>query len=120
MEKLIEKYTVFFGAAPTVCSQAPGRLEILGNHTDYNQGFVLSCAVEQVTKVALRPVDGKHCKFKDFRDNSIREFDLDNIDTAIPKDWCNYIKGVIRDTLKNYIWQKTKRSPMILPIIMEI
>lgn len=32
----------------------------------------------------------------------------------------NYIKGVIRDTLKNYIWQKTKRSPMILPIIMEI
>ena len=32
----------------------------------------------------------------------------------------NYIKGVIRDTLKNYIWQKTKRSPMILPIIREL
>ena len=32
----------------------------------------------------------------------------------------NYIKGVIKDTLKNYIWQKTKRSPMILPIIMEV
>lgn len=32
----------------------------------------------------------------------------------------NYIKGVIKDALKNYIWQKTKRSPMILPIIMEV
>ncbi len=32
----------------------------------------------------------------------------------------NYIKNVIKDTLKNYIWQKTKRSPMILPIIMEV
>ncbi|MBQ3567491.1 MAG: ribonuclease J [Anaerotignum sp.] len=32
----------------------------------------------------------------------------------------NYIKGVIKDTLKNFIWQKTKRSPMILPIIMDV
>lgn len=32
----------------------------------------------------------------------------------------NYIKGLIKDTLKNYIWQKTKRSPMILPIIMDV
>ena len=32
----------------------------------------------------------------------------------------NYIKTLIKDTLKNYIWQKTKRSPMILPIIMEV
>ena len=32
----------------------------------------------------------------------------------------NYIKGLIKDELKNYLWQKTKRSPMILPIIMEV
>lgn len=32
----------------------------------------------------------------------------------------NYIKGVIKDTLKNFLWQKTKRSPMILPIIMDV
>jgi ribonuclease J len=32
----------------------------------------------------------------------------------------SYIKGLIKDTLKNYLWQRTKRSPMILPIIMEV
>ncbi len=35
------------------------------------------------------------------------------------KDW-NYVKGVIRDSLKEYVWQTTKRSPMILPVIMEV
>ena len=33
---------------------------------------------------------------------------------------CSNIKNIIRDTLKNFLWQKTKRSPMILPIIMEV
>ena len=95
MEKLIRDFTEFYGVAPTVIARAPGRLEILGNHTDYNQGYVLSCAVAQNTRFALRPVDGKHCRIKDFRDGSVREFDLDNIATAVPKDWSTYVKGVI-------------------------
>ncbi len=100
METLIRDFTALYGAPPTVIARAPGRLEILGNHTDYNQGFVLSCAVEQDTRFALRPVEGKHCRIQDFRDGSSREFDLDNIATAIPKDWSNYIKGRIVDLRK--------------------
>ncbi len=103
MQTLIEKFEKFYGKKPTATAQAPGRLEILGNHTDYNQGFVLSCAVEQNTKFALAPVAGKHCRIKDFRDNSVREFDLGNIATAIPKDWSNYIKGVIVELEKRGI-----------------
>lgn len=94
MEKLISQFTAFYGAAPTALSRAPGRLEILGNHTDYNQGFVLSCAVGE-TRFALRPVPGKHCRVHDFRSDSTREFDLDNIEKAKPRDWSNYVKGVI-------------------------
>ena len=103
MEKLINDFTKFYGAAPPVAARAPGRLEILGNHTDYNQGFVLSCAVEQDTRFALRPVEGKHCRVKDFRDGSVREFDLDDIDKAIPRDWANYVKGVIVELRKRGI-----------------
>lgn len=103
MEKLINDFTKFYGAAPAVAARAPGRLEILGNHTDYNQGFVLSCAVEQDTRFALRPVEGKHCRVKDFRDGSVREFDLDDIDKAIPRDWANYVKGVIVELRKRGI-----------------
>lgn len=103
MKKLIDDFTKFYGAAPTVAARAPGRLEILGNHTDYNQGFVLSCAVEQDTRFALRPVEGKHCRVKDFRDGSVREFDLDDIDKAIPRDWANYVKGVIVELRKRGI-----------------
>ncbi len=44
---------------------------------------------------------------------------LDKCDTRHMSGWTN-IKNTIKDTLKNFLWQKTKRSPMILPIIMEI
>ena len=46
MQKLIEKFEKFYGKKPTAAAQAPGRLEILGNHTDYNQGFVLRRTVK--------------------------------------------------------------------------
>lgn len=41
----IEKYRTWYGRSPSVAAYAPGRVEILGNHTDYNEGFVLSAAI---------------------------------------------------------------------------
>lgn len=84
-----------YGQEPLVVSRAPGRLEILGNHTDYNEGFVLSAAVGQATEFALIPVEGRDCELRDFRDGSIKNFNLDEIDNPSPGDWSNYVKGVI-------------------------
>ena len=95
MAELIAKFESIFGAAPEVASQAPGRLEILGNHTDYNEGFVLSGAVTQNTRMLLRRRAGTACRVHDLRDGSCSEFDLNDIATAKPRDWGNYIKGVI-------------------------
>ncbi len=92
---LIESFTAHFGVKPTAYASAPGRLEILGNHTDYNEGLVLSAAVGQRTDVCLAPVAGKRCRLFDFRDNSVSEFDLDEIDTPVKGDWGNYVKGCI-------------------------
>ncbi len=44
---------------------------------------------------------------------------LDKCESKNISEW-SYMKGIIKDTLREYLWQKTKRSPMILPIIMEI
>ena len=41
-----------FGRPPEVIGRAPGRLEMLGGHTDYNEGFVAAIAIEQATAVA--------------------------------------------------------------------
>ena len=52
MPQKIDAFQQLFNRKASVISKAPGRLEILGNHTDYNDGVVLSCAVEQHTSFA--------------------------------------------------------------------
>jgi galactokinase len=100
---IIEKFIEAYGTKPVVLSRAPGRLEILGNHTDYNEGLTLSAAVKQATEFALCPVAGRTCTMRDFRDGSVIEFNLDEIAQPAPKDWTNYVKGVIVELRKRNI-----------------
>lgn len=94
----------FFNRRASVVSRAPGRLEILGNHTDYNQGIVLSCAVEQHTSFAVAPAeDKKLCRIKDYKYDSEAAFSLDALDNPVPGQWVNYLKGVFRELKKRGI-----------------
>ncbi len=92
---LTAQFAKRFGRNPEVLSRAPGRLEILGNHTDYNEGFVLSAAVGQATSVALAKAPGKVCTLHNPSIGADVSFDLDKIDTPVKGDWTNYIKGVL-------------------------
>ena len=47
-----------FGHAPTLLVRAPGRVNLIGEHTDYNDGFVLPCAIDRATTVAIGPARG--------------------------------------------------------------
>ena len=100
MKDFVEKFEKFYGKKPAAAAQAPGRLEILGNHTDYNEGFVLSCAVEQTTAFAAVPVAGTRCRLVDFRDNSEMSFDLADLDAPPAKDGSKYIKGMVIELMK--------------------
>ena len=82
-----------FGCDPAVCASAPGRLEVLGNHTDYNEGFVMSAAVGQTTNVAMSPVDGYICTIHE--KGADCTIDLRDIDTPVKGDWRNYVKGLL-------------------------
>ena len=103
MTKTIETFEHFFDRKPAVIAKAPGRLEILGNHTDYNDGVVLSCAVEQHTSFSAAPAkDKKLCRVKDFKYDSEASFSLDELDNPKAGEWVNYLKGVI--------WEMNKRD----------
>ncbi len=90
-----EAFQANFDTRPTVVTRAPGRLEILGNHTDYNQGTVLSVAVDRATFVAAGACAGTTCTVIDIANHTSRVFELDQLDHPTPGDWANYIKGLI-------------------------
>ena len=94
-QELIRLFTEHFGYSPAVFSRAPGRLEILGNHTDYNQGFVLSAAVGQATEMVMAKRDGRICRIVNPPLEGEFTIDLDDIDTPVKGDWTNYLKGVL-------------------------
>ena len=54
-DSVVAKFEKVFGAKPAVVAYAPGRIEVLGNHTDYNEGFVFSAAIDKGTFFAVSP-----------------------------------------------------------------
>jgi galactokinase len=90
-----EFFTRTFGSPPTHTVTAPGRLELLGNHTDYNQGLVLSLAIDRATALSVAPrLDGRIELVSTAFPGRVT-FPLDVIarDPACP--WANYPKGVL-------------------------
>ncbi len=95
LKKVQDGFLRQFGHLPTVVSRAPGRLEILGNHTDYNLGTVLSVAVDRAMYIASSPVEGRECQIVDLNVRSRRSFSLDALWPPLPRDWSNYLRGLI-------------------------
>ena len=54
-DKVVAKFEELYGAKPATVSYAPGRIEVLGNHTDYNEGYVFSAAIDKGTFFAVSP-----------------------------------------------------------------
>jgi galactokinase len=96
MREVQQLFQKAFGAPPSVVVEAPGRLELLGNHTDYNQGLVMALAVDKYIYVAATPrkdavVELVSSSFPESRD----KFFLDQIAKNPATPWANYTKGVL-------------------------
>ncbi len=99
-ESLFKKH---FGHGPAHSVQAPGRLELLGNHTDYNQGLVLSLAVDKFIHLAVGPRhDGKIELISTAFPNP-EIFWLDKISKNDAAPWADYSKGVLLQLRKRGI-----------------
>lgn len=90
-----ERFQSLYGKPPAWIASAPGRLEVLGNHTDYNQGLTLSCAVGQRCVAVLSPSStGQTRVASTAYDAPPRLIDLAGTQTT-PGDWSNYVRGLL-------------------------
>ena len=99
MEKvLLEKFESVFQKTPTDFYFAPGRINLIGEHTDYNGGHVFPAAITIGTYGAARKTSDKIVRLysENFSSLGIIEFTLNELDYDETHDWANYPKGIIR------------------------
>jgi galactokinase len=89
-----ERFEAHFGCAPEIATRAPGRVNIIGEHTDYNHGFVLPMAIDRETVLLARPRnDRKINAFAANMDRSVMA-DLDHRVRNADESWIDYVIGV--------------------------
>ena len=92
-DELIAKFEQMYGEKPQVVAYAPGRIEVLGNHTDYNDGFVFSAAIDKGTFFAVSPTADSSCELTACDLMETAKFDKSNVKPAQEMTWQNYVTG---------------------------
>ncbi len=93
LNRLIAEFTQRYGATPRLFS-APGRVNLIGEHTDYNDGFVLPMAIDRRTYVAIAPRHDRRVRVASSVLNDTIEFAIDEPNDLPERKWTKYIAGV--------------------------
>ncbi|MCX7590387.1 MAG: galactokinase [Kiritimatiellae bacterium] len=88
------RFLKHFGRLPVVASYAPGRIEVLGNHTDYNEGFVLSAAIDLGIFFVAAPATDGCCRVVAGDAMEEDQFNVSKIEAGTGRPWINYVRGV--------------------------
>jgi galactokinase len=102
-QRLLTVFDTTFGGAPTAIARAPGRVNLIGEHTDYNDGFVLPCAIDFGTLVAARARGDRQVRVLALdQGEALDEFSLDAPITPRGEDaaWANYVRGMVQALLQ--------------------
>src|SRR5512138_1400499 len=94
-------YQEKFGSAPVHIARAPGRVNLLGEHVDYNDGFVLPAAIDRATYIAFSPADANQTTLTAMDFDQEASFSAQTIasktqpdDSPLP-EWAYYPAGVM-------------------------
>ncbi len=93
-DQAVASFRDCYGAAPTVAAYAPGRVEVLGNHTDYNEGYVLSAAIDAGTFFLAGPSGTESCQLIAGDIMEQVAFPCRAPEATVESGWANYVKGV--------------------------
>src|SRR5262245_24311201 len=92
-QQVTQEFQKRFGTAPSAIVRAPGRVNLIGEHTDYNDGFVLPMAINRATYIALHPRDDEQVVAHSLDFNQTAQFSVSNFENE-QAGWSEYIKGV--------------------------
>ena len=99
--ELEQAFLEHFHGEPTHLVRAPGRVNLIGEHTDYNEGFVLPMAIDREVRITLRPRADRRVAVVSLDLNERGEFDLDSLERG--EGWLEYLKGVAHELqIANY------------------
>lgn len=98
MEQIKQNFQTIFQGTPKALYFAPGRVNLIGEHTDYNGGHVFPSAIHLGTYLAIRPRSDRKLRFysENFSGLGIIESSLDQLVYLTEDDWSNYPKGVLK------------------------
>ncbi len=85
-----------YGIHPRLIVRAPGRVNLIGEHTDYNDGFVCPIAIDRATYVAARPRDDDRVEVFAADLGEEDAFSLAQIERSVEHPWSNYVRGVVK------------------------
>jgi galactokinase len=90
------KFAERFGTAPEAWTRAPGRVDLMGSHTDYNLGYVMTMTIDRDTWIAARPRADRKVAIYSLNVEGGSQFDLDRIERDAETPWTNYVRGVAK------------------------
>ena len=94
--RMAAAFAAHYGDAPTLWTRAPGRVDLMGSHTDYNHGFILTMTIDRDTWVAARPRTDRQIRVKSSDLGGETCFSLDAIEPDVNLSWANYVRGMAR------------------------
>src|SRR5688500_1962502 len=92
-ERVAREFVARFGSPPAFVTRAPGRVNLIGEHTDYNDGFVLPMAIDRAVWIALRPRDDSRVALWSL---DLRQAAVIDLQSLVHENagWAEYVRGV--------------------------
>jgi len=92
--QMTETFRELYDADPDVCVRAPGRVDLMGSHTDYNEGFVMTLPINREMWILARPREDGRVRMASLNMKTEISFDTNAPESGKLDDWGVYVQGV--------------------------